>query len=659
MRNVTATLCVAICAVLLVASVTQAQTVTPPKARITVMGVSAEMLKAQIPGMDKPSNGLPNVAKGDKVYLKTGGVISLNSGATKWATADFTFTEAPTGSTAAFTKIDDITYFFVPDMEGTYRIEMICTDDASTIDTANVVVNVSKYVGIGGIVGSGATPPECRVCHAAKATDWEGTMHSKAILVIDVNTHFTADCLPCHTTGSPNVDAEGDGWAHRARVLGWQFPTVIQAGNWDAIKANFPELAKMGSVQCESCHGPGSTHNGVKTDNKTAISYSASQCRQCHDAPDHHPEFQEYDHAGHGNSMANGLNTEYTNRGSKTSIYSDCARCHTANGHVEVHVKGATSTSAPYANPSPVTCIACHDPHANNNPAQLRKAVDATCTDCHSIRPSSHSGLHNSHQGPMLKGEGGMELPGYTYRNSAHSAIDTRCVQCHMATPDAQYQDKLGGHTFKVLFDNDTPDDHSDDVINQTGCVECHASGVELQTMQDTQAEIKTLLNELKSYLRLRTDGNPLYQMDTTLTTTEADIHYNWYFVNNDNSFGVHNFLYSKDLLTASIAVAKTLGVERIDAAKDFALEQNYPNPFNPSTAIRFSIPTSQNVNVTIYDASGKLIYTLVNDNYQAGTYSVSWNGTRGLGVAVPSGVYFYRIVAGNYTATKKMMLVK
>src|SRR3989339_480373 len=103
------------------------------------------MLKAQIPGMDKPSNGLPNVAKGDKVYLQTGGVISLNTGATKWATATFTFTEKPAASNVTFEKIDDITYYFVADVEGTYRIEMICSDDANVLDTNTVVVNVAKY----------------------------------------------------------------------------------------------------------------------------------------------------------------------------------------------------------------------------------------------------------------------------------------------------------------------------------------------------------------------------------------------------------------------------------------------------------------------------------------------------------------------------------
>ncbi len=659
MRNVSAILAVALCSLLLCAQVAQAQTVTPPKLRVTVVGVSGEMLKAQIPGMDKPSNGLPNVAKGDKVYLQAGGVISLNAGATKWATSNFTFTEKPAGSNATFEKIDDVMYYFIPDAEGTYRVELIAVDDAGKDDTASIAINVAKYVGIGGIVGSGATPPECRVCHADKATSWAGTMHSNAIMPIDNVASFKAYCLPCHTTGSPNTDAEGDGWAHRARVLGWQFPATIAVGNWDAIKTNYPELAKMANVQCESCHGPGSAHNGVKADNKAPVLLSSAQCKQCHDAPDHHPQFQEYANAGHAISLVSGYNTEYTNRGSKTSRDSDCARCHTANGHIEVHVKGATSTSAPYANPAAVTCVACHDPHANNNPAQLRKAVNETCTDCHSVRPSGHSGLHNSHQGPMIKGEGGMEFAGYTYRSSAHSAIETRCVQCHMAAPEAAYQDKLGGHTFKVLFNNDTPDDHTDDVINQTGCIECHGSGVDLETMVETQNEIKALLDEFKGYLRLRSDGRPLFLNDTTLTTTEKDLHFNYFFVANDNSFGVHNYLYSKDLLTASIAVAKTLEVEQIGAPKGFALDQNYPNPFNPTTTIRFSIPTAQNVTVTIHDATGKLVYTLVNGHYQAGTYSAKWNATLGEAIPAQSGVYFYRISAGDFTATRKMMLVK
>ncbi len=86
----------------------------------------------------------------------------------------------------------------------------------------------------------------------------------------------------------------------------------------------------------------------------------------------------------------------------------------------------------------------------------------------------------------------------------------------------------------------------------------------------------------------------------------------------------------------------------------NFTLSQNYPNPFNPVTLISFDIPISSFVNITVYDASGKEITSLVNQQLSAGSYSVDWNAT-----AYPSGVYFYRITAGEYIETKKMVLIK
>jgi hypothetical protein len=87
---------------------------------------------------------------------------------------------------------------------------------------------------------------------------------------------------------------------------------------------------------------------------------------------------------------------------------------------------------------------------------------------------------------------------------------------------------------------------------------------------------------------------------------------------------------------------------------KTFELFQNYPNPFNPITQIKFDVPKSSFINLTIYDAVGKEIGVLVNENLQAGSYSVDWDAS-----TYPSGVYFYRITAGDYVQTKKMVLVK
>lgn len=85
-----------------------------------------------------------------------------------------------------------------------------------------------------------------------------------------------------------------------------------------------------------------------------------------------------------------------------------------------------------------------------------------------------------------------------------------------------------------------------------------------------------------------------------------------------------------------------------------FELLQNYPNPFNPSTSIRYKIYEAGNVNITVFDILGNSVYELVNEKQSAGTYEVSFRAEN-----LSSGNYFYRLVAGSFTETKKMTLVK
>ncbi len=85
-----------------------------------------------------------------------------------------------------------------------------------------------------------------------------------------------------------------------------------------------------------------------------------------------------------------------------------------------------------------------------------------------------------------------------------------------------------------------------------------------------------------------------------------------------------------------------------------YSLEQNYPNPFNPSTTINFSLPTASDVTVKVYNALGYEVMTLVNEYKNAGTHQVIMNAS-----GLTSGIYFYKIEAGNFTATKKLTLIK
>ncbi|RMH73749.1 MAG: T9SS C-terminal target domain-containing protein [Gemmatimonadetes bacterium] len=92
----------------------------------------------------------------------------------------------------------------------------------------------------------------------------------------------------------------------------------------------------------------------------------------------------------------------------------------------------------------------------------------------------------------------------------------------------------------------------------------------------------------------------------------------------------------------------------RIDIPQSFYLAQNYPNPFNPRTTIAFSIPALEQVNLTIYDLSGRKVDTVVDQRLEAGNYEVVWDaGDR------PSGTYFYRLSAGTQQQTHRMILLK
>jgi uncharacterized delta-60 repeat protein len=98
------------------------------------------------------------------------------------------------------------------------------------------------------------------------------------------------------------------------------------------------------------------------------------------------------------------------------------------------------------------------------------------------------------------------------------------------------------------------------------------------------------------------------------------------------------------------------LGVnnQNIQIANDFRLEQNFPNPFNPSTSISYSVPNPGNVKISVYDITGRLVSTIVNEYKNAGSYELKFDGSK-----LASGTYFYRMDAVGYSDVKKMMLVK
>ena len=106
-----------------------------------------------------------------------------------------------------------------------------------------------------------------------------------------------------------------------------------------------------------------------------------------------------------------------------------------------------------------------------------------------------------------------------------------------------------------------------------------------------------------------------------------------------------------------TILVKADSGVTDVDLEflpEKFILEQNYPNPFNPHTKIQFSLSRRSFVNLTVFNSLGAKIETLIAEELNAGTYNYDWNAN-----GLPSGVYFYTLRAGNFIATKKLILLK
>ncbi len=104
-----------------------------------------------------------------------------------------------------------------------------------------------------------------------------------------------------------------------------------------------------------------------------------------------------------------------------------------------------------------------------------------------------------------------------------------------------------------------------------------------------------------------------------------------------------------------------SIGIQRSTRPVTYknALAQNYPNPFNPSTTLAFSLERENDVNLSIFDVRGALVRRLVDGRQARGVHRVNWDGMNGSGERVASGVYFYRIIAGSFSDTKKLTILK
>ena len=115
--------------------------------------------------------------------------------------------------------------------------------------------------------------------------------------------------------------------------------------------------------------------------------------------------------------------------------------------------------------------------------------------------------------------------------------------------------------------------------------------------------------------------------------------------------------LYIDDITV--LDVASSIEDPRSGIMSDYVLNQNYPNPFNPSTTLSFDLPRQETVQLAIFNSLGQKVRTLLNSSFSAGNHQVSWDSRNDLGELVPAGIYYYTLKAGNYQATRKMLLLK
>lgn len=501
-----------------------------------------------------------------------------------------------------------------PDLTGLYTVSV--TIQTATSGSTNLTQNITAgtYMGVATCAlchSGGVIAPD-------KFGTWSQTPHAsffaRAIDGLE-SSHYGPNCISCHTVGyDTNTNAVNGGFDDIAARDGWTFPTVLTNGNWASMVTNYPHVANLANIQCENCHGAGSEHalgellHPQSPEAKAAISvtFDAGNCAQCHDSTPNHFRSAEWNNSIHARPTR--TPTGGANRAA-------CARCHTGGGFADY--ADSLDTNEPYSivgadtTYTSITCATCHDPHDASKPHQLRTspvvtlADDVTvvtnagsgalCMNCHRSRngPAENSiikypvglqtwaggtsfGPHDNPASDMLEGVNGWtygkNIPSSAHRNS----VTNTCVGCHMqsvASTDAGFT-KAGGHTWNMSYQTVSGGvTNTVDLVNV--CVQCHGPIDSFDMVkvdyngdgiiEGVQTEVQHLLDRLSTMLPSSTyqaSGNYIadglvksnVSPKTNWPTQFLEAGYNFQFVRNDLSKGVHNTAYAVGLLKASIA---------------------------------------------------------------------------------------------------------
>jgi hypothetical protein len=476
--------------------------------------------------------GLRNVALGERIYLNRGNDDSSQT----WV-----MTQKPDGSTAVLTDPTSRTPYFFPDVVGAYVF---------TVGGKSLTITAGTYLGvITGIDSSGNPKPDplCTTCHNGvtapdKFTPWVKSGMSK-ILSIDwavLPSWLNAYCTACHTVGGMGSSILSGGFASAVKSTGYSFNRAFAMANpateaWPDMVHNYPAVARLANVQCESCHGPqsSSAHSTTATNRYTngRISYAAESCTYCH-----------YDRSQWGETTTSSPTSGNTHMNRERALLigtdPDCGRCHSAQGflaYTEQLSSGNVGTivdtrwsAVTAANVEPVTCQACHDPHGTNgNTNQNRLDRETPMLPAgFSVNGVGQGALciacHNSARGAMDNGKDtwlhedtgasgvltydaphGSQSDVFFGRNawfmgnnaipmiSKHSAVSDTCVHCHTTlNPSAQISIMIVPGTKKHQF-------WIDPNLTSTLCNSCHGGTTSTINPSSINASIEAGLEAL------------------------------------------------------------------------------------------------------------------------------------------------------------------
>lgn len=482
----------------------------------------------------------------------------------------------PAGSAAMLSDRTSPTPSFVPDLEGEYEVIVATMVAGTPVEQSRRKLVAAHYLG----------QAACAVCHEERADAAAMTGHGTTLARRAAELFATPGCLNCHVLGSyagSTVHAPG-GFDDEAQAEGFD-PATYPFTDYATFAADFPTLADLGSVQCESCHGPASLHGSDPR--RTEVSTSAELCGACHNT--FGPRFKQWQLSVHAAPPP-----------TPSIDNPDCARCHTARAFARNMAQSpprAEGKAAPG-----VTCAACHDPHSDANDSGVRVFGDvpladgtlvpagraAACVTCHQTGvadPALHADggepFPFAVQAEMVYGHGAIETGG-AYGSSFHGDAGMKlrnftgdpddplyaeaCVTCHMAPTPASgpHEDRVGAHALKLT-------DGAFELV-AGNCDRCHAGLLTFDrnlghdydgngTADGVQTEVSGLLENLHAALEaadtldgLSRPGGPgtpvLVATDLSRTTPLLrEAAFNYDFVVKDGSLGVHNTVYAVQLL--------------------------------------------------------------------------------------------------------------